>query len=292
MTHEIAPERPFTFPCQGARLVGILHPSGQQAQRGVLVVVGGPQYRAGSHRQFVLLARDLAARGVPVMRFDHRGIGDSDEPYAGFEAIEPDIAAAIDAFLTQCPHLREVVLWGLCDAASAILLYAHRDPRVTGVVILNPWVRTPESEARTYLRHYYLQRLGNPGFWRNLLSGGFNPSRSLTSLLRLVAQRLGVASRSLPSGTRPRARDARALPQRMASGLAKFNGPVLLIMSGQDLTAREFEDSARASNAWRRLLSDPRVSRQDLPDADHTFSRRIWHDKVVQWTTEWVRDAW
>ena len=45
------------------------------ASRGMLIVVGGPQYRAGSHRQFTLLARDVAATGVPTMRFDYRGMG-------------------------------------------------------------------------------------------------------------------------------------------------------------------------------------------------------------------------
>jgi alpha/beta superfamily hydrolase len=43
----------------------------------VLVIVGGPQYRAGSHRQFTLLARSLAEQGFAVLRFDYRGMGDS-----------------------------------------------------------------------------------------------------------------------------------------------------------------------------------------------------------------------
>ena len=42
----------------------------------VLVVVGGPQVRAGSHRHFVQLARHLATHGHAVMRFDVRGMGD------------------------------------------------------------------------------------------------------------------------------------------------------------------------------------------------------------------------
>ena len=278
-------EHAFTFRCREAALVGIIHQSDTTAKRGVLVVVGGPQYRAGSHRQFVLLARALAARGLPAMRFDHSGIGDSDEPFVGFEALDSDIAAAIDTFMAKCAGLREVVLWGLCDAASAILLYAHRDPRVVGVVILNPWVRTLESEARTYLRHYYLQRLADREFWRNLLSGRFRPYKSFVSLLGLVAKRLRVRT-DLPSRS-----DPKPLPDRMADGLARFRGPALLIISGQDLTAREFEDSARSSELWQRSLSERRVSRRDIAAADHTFSRRAWHDKVVEWTSEWVRNC-
>jgi exosortase A-associated hydrolase 1 len=225
------------------------------------------------------------------MRFDHRGIGDSDEPYLGFEALDHDIAAAVDAFMAQCPSLREVVLWGLCDAASAIFFYAHQDPRIAGMVVLNPWMRTPQSEARTYLRHYYVQRLVDRSFWRSLLSGRFRPYRSALSLLGLIAQRLGMTAHSASTGVNSRSHEAAPLPERMAHGLAKFKGPVLLIMSGQDLTAREFEDTARSSEFWRRLLTEPRVTRRDLQAADHTFSSRTWHDKVVAWTSEWVRNS-
>jgi exosortase A-associated hydrolase 1 len=284
MNPEPKQERAFTFRCGTATLVGIIHPTDAPTGRGVLIVVGGPQYRVGSHRQFVLLARELAARGVPTMRFDHRGIGDSDEPFAGFEALDLDIAAAIDAFMAKCSGLREVVLWGLCDAASAILFYAHRDPRVAGIVLLNPWVRTPVSEAQAYLRHYYLQRLGDRRFWSNLLSGRFRPYQSLMSLLDIVGRRLRIGRAANAANS-----DARPFPERMADGLAKFRGPALLIISGQDLTAHEFEDSARNSALWKRSLDEPRVTRRDIEAADHTFSRRAWHDKVVAWTIEWVR---
>ena len=129
-------ERVLLFTCQGLSLPGILHPGAPGASRGVLVVVGGPQYRVGSHRQFVLLARDLAAAGVPVLRFDCRGMGDAEGEFPGFEDLDADLAAAIDAFFTQVPSLREVVIWGLCDAASAALFYAGSDARVRGLVLL------------------------------------------------------------------------------------------------------------------------------------------------------------
>lgn len=285
MTAAASQERAVVFACGEANLLGVLHPA--PARRGVLLVVGGPQYRAGSHRQFLLLARSLAAGGYPVMRFDHRGIGDSDGPYLGFEALAADIAAAIDAFLAQCPQLDEVVLWGLCDAASAILFYAHRDPRVAGIVLLNPWVRTPAGEARAYLRHYYLRRLGERAFWRGLLVGEVKPAAAAGSLLRLLARRFagGRAAAAPPGPASPE----RPLPERMAEGLAGFAGPVLLIMSGQDLTAREFDDAAQRSPAWRRLLAGHRVRRHDLAPADHTFSCRTWRDSVAAWTLDWLR---
>ena len=51
-------EIPVTFSCKNNALIGITHHGEQNAKRGVVIVVGGPQYRVGSHRQFLLLARE------------------------------------------------------------------------------------------------------------------------------------------------------------------------------------------------------------------------------------------
>src|SRR5262245_60307703 len=69
-------ERAVVFGCEGEELLGVLHEpasdgaTGTPASTGVIIVVGGPQYRVGSHRQFVLMARELARRGHAVLRFD------------------------------------------------------------------------------------------------------------------------------------------------------------------------------------------------------------------------------
>ena len=77
---------------------------------------------------------------------------------------------------------------GLCDAASAALFYAHCDPRVTGLVSLNPWVRTEQGEARTYLKHYYVTRLVTRGFWGKVLSGRFDYSKAIRSLTQAITR--------------------------------------------------------------------------------------------------------
>jgi exosortase A-associated hydrolase 1 len=285
-------EIPFTFTCRGDSLVAIYHQATGAPRRGVVIVVGGPQYRVGSHRQFVLLARALAQSGIPVLRFDYRGMGDSEGELTGFEAIDLDIAAAIDAFTVRCPSLREVVLWGLCDGAAAVLFYAHQDARVRQLVLLNPWVRTISGEAKTYLKHYYTARLMDAELWRKLLTGRFSFAESLRSFVGMVRKaRHAGAGDAPPDRPAQLAGDAtRPLPDRMAEGLRRFDGDVLLIMSGNDLTAREFEEAAKASPLWQRLLAAPRVRRHDLPEANHTFSRRVWRDQVAHWTIEAVRD--
>lgn len=274
-------ERALAFPCHGDDLYGVLSLPVVPGTRGVLVVVGGPQYRAGSHRQFTLLARSLAQDGIPSMRFDYRGMGDSDGAEQSFSDAEDDIRAAIDAFCSAVPGLRDIVLWGLCDGASAAMMYAPSDARVRGVVLLNPWVRTADGLARTTLRHYYRERLIDRAFWSRVLRGQFNYRRSLTSMYQLVRTAFGAGAAPLAA--------AITLPDRMHAGLEAFTGQTLVIIGGADLTGREFCDLANATPKWRALLEAPRVTQYTLERADHTFSRRVWRDQVAEWTSAWLR---
>jgi len=266
--------QPVAFPCSQDWLLGVLTRPEKPRRRGVLIVVGGPQYRAGSHRQFVLLANDLAAEGYAVMRFDYRGMGDSTGEPRTFENVGEDVRAAVERFLSEVPEVTEVIIWGLCDAASAALFYAHQDPRVAGVVLLNPWVRSAQGEARTYLKHYYLRHAFSSAPWARLFRGELDLGASARSFLR----NLGTASTG-SKGT---------LPERMADGLARFKGRALLITAGDDLTAKEFLDAAQASPAWRELLQSPRVTQHRLPEATHTFPRRDWRNQVARWTSAWL----
>jgi exosortase A-associated hydrolase 1 len=281
-------ETAVTFSCRDDSLYGIASLPAQGAARGVLVVVGGPQYRAGSHRQFTLLARSLAEQGIPAMRFDYRGMGDSGGEPRSFEDVQHDLRAAIDHFLTLVPGMREVVIWGLCDAASAALFYGASDARVSGLVLLNPWVRTTGGHAKATLKHYYVDRLLQPALWRKIVSGRFDYRGALRSFTSLLGAARGSAGMGAPEAGE-QAGDCTPLPERMLAGMTKFKGKVLLILSGRDLTAQEFSDLAKGSTQWQRLLGASHVTRRALEEADHTFSRRAWRDQVSGWTGEWVK---
>jgi len=288
----LPPEQFVTFEVDGATLTGVLHPAadavgadaaqaqGQvHAKPAVIIVVGGPQYRVGSHRQFLLLARALAAAGYPVLRFDYRGMGDADGVERGFEHVDDDIAAAIATTMTALPGLPGVVLAGLCDGASACLMYAHRDARVLGLVLANPWVRSVQLEARTQVKHYYAARLLQKSFWVKLLRGGVNLGGSIAGFLRALRRARGSGNGEVNS-----------LPfqERMLRGLQEFDRPVLLLMSGRDLTAREFDDLAGQSAEWGVELRRERVRRVDLAGADHTFSGREDLSNANEVVVDWL----
>jgi len=279
----------MTFACVGEQLVGVLaRPAGDargsNGRTGVLIVVGGPQYRAGSHRQFTQLARALARAGYPSLRFDVRGMGDSSGQLQTFEHLGDDIAAALDAAQEQLPQVQRWVLWGLCDGASAALMYMNdtADRRVHALCLANPWVRTADSLARTHVRHYYGRRLLQADFWRKLASGkvGQHALRELGSTLRSLWS-------TRPNGRAIGGSDQRHFLQRMVDGLSGFEGPVLLLLSDNDFTAKEFVDLSASDAGWRRSLMRPTIQRMALSHADHTFSDRCsehqMHNMVLNW---------
>ncbi|WP_026435365.1 hydrolase 1, exosortase A system-associated [Acidovorax sp. JHL-9] len=258
-------------------IVSLPAPGTPPSTTGVVIVVGGAQYRAGSHRQFVQLARFLAAAGYPVLRFDFPGMGDSPGEPVPFEDSAPHIAAAIDAFCAQPVKVGKVVLWGLCDGASASLLYlqARHDPRVTGLVLLNPWVRSDAGLARARVKHYYRQRLLEPAFWRKLFAGGvgWQALRGLGSNLRTMRQK--------PPQTL-------TYPERMAQGWEAFAGPILLLLSERDLTALEFVEHANTRGSWAGWSRKAALTRHTLPLADHTCSTPQSQQSVQALVRDWL----
>jgi len=282
-------EQACSLDCAGQQLIGILtlplpdadsntEAAAKPPVPGILMLVGGAQYRSGSHRQFTLLARSFAAAGFPVMRVDFHGMGDSSGDTADFETFGPDIDCALAAFSQAVPALAGVVLWGLCDGASAALLHGHADARVRGMVLVNPWARTESGQAQAYLKHYYRSRLWSPDLWGKILRGRFDAKAALLSLWEQLRRALRGAGPAVQA----------SLPDRLLQGYAGFAGPVLLILSGQDLTAREFADLATPGSRWETLLQDQRTTRLNLPEANHTFSTRSWRQDVAQATLQWL----
>jgi len=102
-------------------MLGIVNVPDPPPRRGVVFVVAdGPQYRIGAQRQFVSLGRSIEAHGYAALRFDYRGMGDSEGHHRGFLHVDSDIRAAVDALIANVPTVEEVVLWGECDGVIPI----------------------------------------------------------------------------------------------------------------------------------------------------------------------------
>ena len=277
-------EVPLLIECMNQRLPAVMHNAVASANVGVVLVVGGPQYRVGSHRQFVLMARRIAAAGIPVLRFDYRGMGDAEGEIRSFASVNDDIRAAVDCMINQDPNIKGVILLGLCDGASASLIYASNDKRVLGLILINPWVRTLQGEARTYLRHYYLQRVLQKSFWRKLFSGNWKMARSLAGFRESI--RNAATTSEDPEKNDIQNEQSFLVP--MLEGLIRFQGDLFILISGRDLTAQEFIDLSQSDRRWRKALERSNGTLQSFPLADHTMSTRSELNDATDACVSWL----
>jgi len=267
-----AQEIPVVFDCAGEQLVGVVAVPERPTTVGLLIVVGGPQYRVGSHRQFVQLARFLAAEGFSSFRFDYRGMGDSSGTVRSFEDVEADIHAAARAFREAQPNVSRLAVFGLCDGGSAALMAAANIDNLAGLIIANPWVRHGDSLNEAVVRHYYRQRLLSAEFWKKALTGQL-------PVMSAAAEFLQRVSRVLSGKADAQKVVAESFVDRMRRG---WQLPLkrLLLVSGQDLTAREFDDLRSRDGRWRDLHASEDLLEAPLPEADHTFSQRRSRDEM------------
>lgn len=286
MNGMLSQEMPLVFECAGETLVGIVHKPAKAGAIGVVTIIaGGPQYRGGVGRGMVSAARELSSAGIPVMRFDHRGLGDSSGEFRGFEHIGEDIQAAVTAFRREVPEVRSVVLWGGCDAASAAMIHGWKIPDAISMVVGNPWVTTTETQS-IVMRKHYLSRLGEWSFWRKLLRMEYNLSDYLVSAGKSIVSRLG-RDRTATHSDSPSARNGNYV-SRMLDGLRQFRGPVLFLMSGQSLLSREFDELVSADPKWQAVYHRKNYKRIDFPAADQTFSDSDSRQGVNRAICDWL----
>jgi len=238
--------RVIRFGCAGDTLVGTLD-EGRSAT-GLLIVTGGNEVRAGAHRGMAMLAARLATDGVPVFRFDRRGVGDSEGVNSGYLGSRDDLVVAAVAFRAEAPSVRRLVGFGNCDAASALALFG-REAGVDILVLANPWVvedhdHLPPAAA---IRRRYAERLLSPRAWVRLVAGGVD-LRKLFSGLRKLAQ-------PAPQG----------LPDRVIAAIGGWGDEARIVLARGDNTAIAFADAAAA-----RDLPTPT---EIIDTASHSFAR-------------------
>lgn len=244
-----AMRRLLTFPCEAATLGATLDAGGGTV--GLLMVTGGSQARIGSHRMYERLTKVLSEQGISSLRFDRRGIGDSEGEDPGYRGSLPDLTAAIAAFRREAPGIERLFGFGLCDGATALVL--HGDAiGLDGVILVNPWLVEAGADAppAAAVRAHYKERLLSLEGWKRLLSGAVDMRKLWRGIARLF-----------------RPEDA-TLATETATALRRHRLPAYVILAAGDATAIAAR-SAMKSHDFKGL----NVDIQELDTDSHTFAR-------------------
>jgi alpha-beta hydrolase superfamily lysophospholipase len=176
------------------------------APRDVLVLLNsGTIHHIGPSRMYVTIARACAARGIPAIRIDLSGVGDSavrsgeveNSPYA--DSARLDVRQAVEFATRRYPGAR-VHLFGLCSGAYHGLKAAAAGLPLHSAVIVNPltyfWKPGMSLDYADFQvtseSSRYARSAGSLSSWLKLLRGRVD----LRNAARVLSKRLAVRARN------------------------------------------------------------------------------------------------
>src|SRR5262245_14443726 len=160
MSDPVLTEEPLQFG-EGGRLFGILTLTGRSPRRAqelpaFVFLSAGLLHRVGPHGLHVRLSRELAQMGFSSLRVDLAGTGDSPPhpslTYPQSVAVDfEEISGVLESRLGRLP----LVLAGLCSGAHNAVRLTPEEPRVVGMVLLDPICFPDEGfRVRAVVRKY------------------------------------------------------------------------------------------------------------------------------------------
>ena len=272
---------------RGATLVGVItKPSRDVAVEGLAVVVlnAGVIHHVGPNRLHVMLAETLAQAGFQSLRFDLSGIGDSGMRHDVHDLNGSAMRDIDDAltFLGERHGVTRFVMVGLCTGANNALRVAHRDPRVVGVVPIDPF---SYKTFGYHLRHYG-RRLFRSASWRNALSGR---NRYLKGFWGRQEDAATVEAFTNIGGTvAPPPRVAQVEMADMLGGLVDRAIPTLHVFTGGNV---RYNHRDQLWEVFRFLPRRGSVDVKFMPEAGHTFERRAHREEVARFLCDWMSNT-
>ena len=253
-------------------LVGVLESGegGPQSESVVVIPNAGFVSQAGPFRLHVHLSRQLASQGLPCLRFDLSGLGDSALPTTreatGARKLA-DIDDAIDFALAQTGASR-IIIVGLCsgatDAHESALKSRHQ---IAAIGLLDP-VAYPN---RLYHTIEWARKLTSP--------------RRIGRLIRRKLAATGTGQDVAPSA--PRIHKPRPAEQFVAEleAITAKGTECLFVYTG----GRQYNHKNQLFSILTPRTDRNRIATLFYPQCDHTFildsHRRMVCEAVGDWVT-------
>lgn len=282
-----AHERPFET---GGRFGILAVPPTAAGDICLLFLNAGAIDHSGPNRLWVTAARAWAARGVPSLRLDLEGIGESDgdasvyRDNAAFHRPElvAQVRAAVDRLADAGTGTRFIVI-GLCSGAYWGFHTACEDERVASVVMINPraLIWDPGLDAARAARR--AARMVRAFSWQKLRETGAGESLRLApSLLGALGRRLVAAPHRRRAGTDD---DLAAELERRLTLLRNRDTRLLALFTGDEPLHEELEragllDAETHRGLRVRMLGDapahtlrpPSLQRRALDEIDREIA--------------------
>jgi pimeloyl-ACP methyl ester carboxylesterase len=268
---------------QRKSLLGILaeNPTAaSDATRPVIIILNaGIIHRVGPSRVHVALARRLAGLGYATLRFDLSGVGDSErspEARAPLDAALADIHEVLDS-LAPIIQSRGTVLAGICSGADHAVIYAGSDPRVVGVVLVDPHI----PRTRRYYLYYYGRRLFRLDSWLNVLLGR-HPMWHSDSPGAIADETRPEASfiRELNST------EVRTFLQGAYRKANELRNQFLAVFTGGLEAQHCYRE--QLLHAFPQIRFGERLRLEYFKSADHTFASELERQRLINLVAEWV----
>ncbi len=271
-------------------LVGILTEPPPDAPTGkppVVFLNSGILHHVGASRLYVRMARRLAALGHPALRFDFSGIGDSEarrDTLSAAESAVVEVREAMDLIGARKGGADKFILIGLCSGADMGFKVAQVDPRVSGLVQLDPFAYRTTGY---YLRHYG-PKLLQPAVWTGFVRrrlGRLRPARQTVAASGDAAEeRLEYVAPEYRRIFPPRERVEEAL-----DGLVKRGVRMLNIFS--DGQSDHINHGAQYARAFPGLDFAGLLQVEYVPHAAHTFTEMADQERVLAAVDGWATRA-
>jgi alpha/beta superfamily hydrolase len=259
----------------------------------VIMANAGTVHRIGPHRLYVDLARELAELGFYTLRMDLSGIGDSAVGTSPENLCYPATGLADCqegmSVLASRLGIERFIIAGLCSGGDIAFQLGIKDPRVAGVVMMNP---------RTFCVHdlalveaykgarYYQTSFFKKEKWLKLLSGQVDLAR----VARMVAPKLkGMAVHSIQRALeRVRPRSNGETEHADVPGCLRLmadRGVDTFLLVAENDPGVDYVD-VHFGKRMRALATVTNYRREDLQGTDHTFTS-VWAQQHVRTT---IRD--
>lgn len=235
--------------------------------------------RSGPNRMNVHLARHFAGLGIPSVRFDLSGLGDSSRPAKPKPMMEQWIAdcrAVMDHAQRQhgCSHF---LMIGFCSGAEVAHLLGLQDPRLRAALLWDMYAY-PTLESRLRYQWLRVRKLGLGGLMRKVQG-------RLSKALGLSQAPVSAKSSNPPAI--PSQPPAKAdLVQRLQT---LVDQGVSLHFSFAEGNPHWFNHDRQFEAMFRGADFLPHVSFRFLREADHLLTEEHAQAAFLSMTDEWLQ---